>query len=115
MATSSKYRDFVSTYVYMSKCNSAPLAVVIDTSLFNIVGFSSDFLYFPKQLRTIWLNHSRTIESSSYNTWLPEWWQHLSSSPPVIHVPQEAHIITAPLIPSEWRAVLAQHRFPELI
>ena len=52
---------------------------------------------------------------SNYSTWLPEWLQQTASSPTTIHVPQEACIITTPLLPSEWRSLLAEYPQPELV
>ena len=35
--------------------------------------------------------------------------------PTSIHVPQEACIITTPLLSAEWRSLLAEHHYPELV
>ena len=39
----------------------------------------------------------------------------MASCPTSIYVPQEARTITTPLLNAEWRSLLAEHPYPELV
>ena len=74
---------------------------------------SSDFLDFPKLVKAD-TSTLLALPPSDYTTWLPEWLQR-TSCPTTIHVPQEARIITTPLLSLEWNSLLVEHPHPELV
>jgi len=53
--------------------------------------------------------------SISYETWLPQWTKIMMSCPTAIQVPQEACTITTPLLPAEWKLLLAEHPHKHLV
>ena len=54
-------------------------------------------------------------DQTSYDEWIPAWTAHLHNSASSTKVPQEATIISTPLISSTWRASLAGHPNKKLV
>ena len=52
---------------------------------------------------------------SPYKEWIPAWNTHLSDSPVDVRVPQEARVITTPLIAKNWALLLSTYPNQELV
>ena len=63
-----------------------------------------------KQTVPLYQSHYQQITMHGY-----QWLQLIASCPTPIHMPQEAHTITTPMLYAEQRSLLAEHPYPELV